>query len=230
MKHLLKSAFDANMNMIRVWGGGLYESDYFYSLADSYGLLVWQDMTFTKATYPIDGKRMASMRKEAVQNSQRIAYHASLALIVTNNEIELYLVKNRTDFGTEAKRLEDEYKLLFMGNLCAELDIISRNDFSPRPGPMISTPSLGVIEPGKELAKDPQSPNYGDGNHNYFFSNSNYNNSISCLQFTSMKMKETRLHRIFIHRLASSLSSATLACPCARPGNVCLARIRVMRA
>ncbi|XP_017968131.1 beta-mannosidase-like [Drosophila navojoa] len=162
VKHLLKSAFDANMNMIRVWGGGLYESDYFYSLADSYGLLVWQDMTFTKATYPIDGKRMASMRKEAVQNAQRIGYHASLALIVTNNEIELYLVKNRTDFGTEAKRLEDEYKLLFMGNLCAELDIISRNDFSPRPGPMISTPSLGVIEPGKELAKDPQSPNYGD--------------------------------------------------------------------
>ncbi|XP_030563718.1 beta-mannosidase-like [Drosophila novamexicana] len=162
IKHLLKSAQRANMNMIRVWGGGLYESDTFYSLADSYGLLVWQDMTFTKATYPIDEERMASMRLEAVQNAQRLAYHASLALIVTNNEIELYLVKNRTDFGTDAKRLEDEYKLLFVGNLCAELNIISRNDFSPRPGPMISTPSLGITESGKELAKDPQSPDFGD--------------------------------------------------------------------
>ncbi|EDV92670.1 GH18705 [Drosophila grimshawi] len=162
VQHLLKSAQLANMNMIRVWGGGLYESDTFYSLADSYGLLVWQDMTFARATYPIDDELMASMGLEAVQNAQRLAYHASLALIVTNNEIELYLVKNRTDFGEDAMRLENEYKLLFVGNLCAELNIISRNDFNPRPGPMISTPSLGILESGKELAKDPQSPDYGD--------------------------------------------------------------------
>ncbi|XP_060649275.1 beta-mannosidase-like isoform X1 [Drosophila nasuta] len=162
IQHLLKSARDANMNMIRVWGGGLYESDTFYSLADSYGLLIWQDMAFTKATYPVTDELMACMREEAAQNAQRLAYHASLSLIVTNNEIELYLVKNRSDFGTDAKRLEDEYKLLFLGNLSPELNIISRNDFKPRPGPMISTPSMGIAESGKELAKDPQSPNYGD--------------------------------------------------------------------
>ncbi|KAH8360186.1 hypothetical protein KR093_011287, partial [Drosophila rubida] len=162
VQHLLKSAKDANMNMVRVWGGGLYESDTFYSLADSYGLLIWQDMTFTKATYPVTDELMASMRLEAAQNAQRLAYHASLAMIVTNNEIELYLVRNRSDFGSDAKRLEDEYKLLFLGNLSPELSIISRNDFKPRPGPMISTPSMGIAESGKELPKDPQSPNCGD--------------------------------------------------------------------
>ncbi|XP_034485260.1 beta-mannosidase-like isoform X2 [Drosophila innubila] len=162
LQHLLKSAQEANMNMIRVWGGGLYESDTFYSLADSYGLLVWQDMAFTKATYPVTDDLIVSMRVEAAQNAQRISHHASLAMIVTNNEIELYLVKNRSDFGSEAKRLEDEYKLLFMGILSPELNIISRNDFKPRPGPMISTPSMGIAESGKELAKDPQSPHCGD--------------------------------------------------------------------
>ncbi|KAL7726905.1 hypothetical protein ACLKA6_019124 [Drosophila palustris] len=162
LQHLLKSAQEANMNMIRVWGGGLYESDTFYSLADSYGLLVWQDMAFTKATYPVTDELMNSMRIEAAQNAQRLAHHASLAMIVTNNEIELYLVKNRSDFGSEAKRLEDEYKLLFRGILAPELNIISRNDFKPRPGPMVSTPSMGIVESGKELAKDPQSPHCGD--------------------------------------------------------------------
>ncbi|KAH8418053.1 hypothetical protein KR222_010989 [Zaprionus bogoriensis] len=162
VQHLLKAAQQANMNMIRVWGGGLYESDTFYSLADSYGLLVWQDMAFTKSTYPITDDLMASMRLEAAQNAQRLAHHASLALIVTNNEIELLLVKNRSDFGSDAKRLEEEYKLLFMGNLAPELNIICRNDFIARPGPMISTPSMGIVESGKELATDPQNPYYGD--------------------------------------------------------------------
>lgn len=43
----------ANMNMIRVWGGGLYESKTFYDTADKLGLMVWQDMAFTNATYPV---------------------------------------------------------------------------------------------------------------------------------------------------------------------------------
>lgn len=161
--HLLRSAKLANMNMIRVWGGGLYESDTFYSLADSYGLLVWQDMAFTKSTYPIENVLLASMRLEAAQNAQRLGHHASLAMIVTNNEVELLLVKNRSDFGADAKRLEAEYTLLFMGNLAPELNIIGRNDFKARPGPMISTPSIGIAEATKELATDPQSPDYGDG-------------------------------------------------------------------
>lgn len=50
--NLLKSAKETHLNMIRVWGGGLYESDTFYNLTDYYGLLVWQDLAFTTSTYP----------------------------------------------------------------------------------------------------------------------------------------------------------------------------------
>ncbi|XP_030370503.1 beta-mannosidase-like [Scaptodrosophila lebanonensis] len=160
--HLLESAKGAHMNMIRVWGGGLYESDYFYELADSLGLLIWQDMAFTSATYPVYTEFVEPIRIETSQNARRLAYHPSLAMIVTNNEVELFLVKNRSAFGADAQRLEKEYKQLFMGTVKPELDIISRNDYSPRPGPMLSTPSNGVELSSKDLPIDPQDPSCGD--------------------------------------------------------------------
>lgn len=49
---LLSAARDTNMNMLRVWGGGVYESDYFYDLADQFGLLIWQDFLFASSMYP----------------------------------------------------------------------------------------------------------------------------------------------------------------------------------
>lgn len=169
MEYLIKSAREANMNMIRVWGGGLYESDTFYNLADFYGILVWQDMTFSQAAYPLVDDFVTSVRLEAVQNAQRIAYHPSLALIVTNNEIELFLVQNKTELGEDYERLVEDYKALFVDTLKEDLKIISRYDFSPRPGPMISTPSLGIAESSWDLPSDPQSPNYGDGKVKAFF-------------------------------------------------------------
>ncbi|KAH8369200.1 hypothetical protein KR009_003853 [Drosophila setifemur] len=159
---LLKAAYEANINMIRVWGGGLYESDTFYNLADLYGLLVWQDMAFSQAAYPLTDDFVASVSQETVQNAQRLSYHPSLALIVTNNEIELFLVKNQSDFGENAARLESDYKSLFMGTIRQELEVISRNDFSPRPGAMISTPSLGIARNYSNLDIDPQNPGSGD--------------------------------------------------------------------
>lgn len=162
VEYLIKSAREANMNMIRVWGGGLYESDTFYNLADFYGILVWQDMTFSQAAYPLADDFVASVRLEAVQNAQRIAYHPCLALIVTNNEIELFLVQNKTELGDNYDSLVKDYKTLFVNTLKEDLKIISRYDFSPRPGPMISTPSLGIAESSGDLPSDPQSPNFGD--------------------------------------------------------------------
>jgi beta-mannosidase len=85
---LLTSAVDAHMNMIRVWGGGIYEAKEFYDLCDEKGLLVWQDFMFACSTYPGDRAFLASVKQEAEHQVKRLAGHACLALWCGNNEIE----------------------------------------------------------------------------------------------------------------------------------------------
>jgi len=84
----LHSAVDAHMNMIRVWGGGIYESEAFYDLCDELGLLVWQDFMFACAIYPGDAAFFRSIQTEAEQQVRRLRHRASLALWCGNNEIE----------------------------------------------------------------------------------------------------------------------------------------------
>jgi beta-mannosidase len=87
-KDLLISAKEANMNMIRVWGGGIYENDRFYELCDELGLLVWQDFTFACALYPGDPAFIENVTKEAEYQIQRLRNHPSLALWCGNNEVK----------------------------------------------------------------------------------------------------------------------------------------------
>jgi len=77
----------ANMNMLRVWGGGIYEDDIFYELADRYGILIWQDFMFACTLYPGEDDFLESVREEAVYNLKRLKKHPSLALWCGNNEI-----------------------------------------------------------------------------------------------------------------------------------------------
>ena len=83
---LLQLAKDANMNMVRVWGGGIYPSDEFYKSCDKKGILVWQDMMFACAMYPGDTAFLKNVRKEISQNVIRLRNHPSLALWCGNNE------------------------------------------------------------------------------------------------------------------------------------------------
>ncbi len=83
---LLERAAEAHMTMLRVWGGGIYESDLFYDLCDELGLLVWQDFAFGCALYPALDWFMASVKAEAEANVRRLRHHASLALWCGNNE------------------------------------------------------------------------------------------------------------------------------------------------
>lgn len=77
----------ANMNMVRVWGGGIYEDDRFYEEADRNGILVWQDFIFACTTYPHDPTFLKRVSEEAVYNIRRLRNHASLAMWCGNNEI-----------------------------------------------------------------------------------------------------------------------------------------------
>ncbi|MBS1794828.1 MAG: glycoside hydrolase family 2 protein [Acidobacteria bacterium] len=87
-KELLTSLKDANMNMLRVWGGGIYEDDYFYEQADEMGILVWQDFMFACSMYPGDKPFLENVRREAVDNVKRLRDHPSIVIWVGNNEIE----------------------------------------------------------------------------------------------------------------------------------------------
>ena len=82
----LRQAVAANLNLIRVWGGGMYEEDVFYDLADELGLLTWQDFLFACAAYPEEEPIRSEVEAEARDNVSRIAHHASLALLNGNNE------------------------------------------------------------------------------------------------------------------------------------------------
>ena len=85
---LLEAAAAANMNMLRVWGGGIYEDDRFYELCDELGLLVWQDFMFACSMYPGDAPFIENVRQEAVENVRRLRNHPALALWAGNNENE----------------------------------------------------------------------------------------------------------------------------------------------
>ncbi len=86
-----KTVLDAvyvNMNMLRVWGGGIYEDDYFYDLCDQYGILVFQDFMFACSIYPAEGELLENIRLEAIDNVRRLRNHASIAIWCGNNECQ----------------------------------------------------------------------------------------------------------------------------------------------
>lgn len=86
VERLIDLAAAANLNMLRVWGGGIYEHDCFYEHCDEIGMLVWQDFMFACATYPEDALMMASVEREAQQQVERLASHPSIVLWCGGNE------------------------------------------------------------------------------------------------------------------------------------------------
>ena len=85
----IKQAHDAGFNMLRVWGGGFYESDDFYQICDEMGILVWQDFTYGCSYYPDTGEYAEAARIEATAAVKRIRNHPSLALWCGNNENQM---------------------------------------------------------------------------------------------------------------------------------------------
>ena len=83
---LLSDVVGSNMNMLRVWGGGIYENDIFYDLCDEKGILLWQDFMFACAMYPGDIEFLTNIQEEAAQQVKRLRNHASIALWCGNNE------------------------------------------------------------------------------------------------------------------------------------------------
>ncbi len=87
-RQILQSAVEAHMNMVREWGGGYYESDDFYDIADELGILVWQEFMFGGAQIPGGEEFRANVRAEAVDQVDRLRDHPSIILWCGNNEVE----------------------------------------------------------------------------------------------------------------------------------------------
>lgn len=159
IKELLKATRDANMNMLRVWGGGLYESDYFYSLADEYGIMIWQDMMFACAMYPAENDFLDSVRLEVKNQVRRLQYHASIALFATNNENEAALRQNWYGTNSQFESFATDYRKLYVETVTDE---IKKHDLTR--DVLTSSPSNGNYNGDREfgIGIDPQNPHYGD--------------------------------------------------------------------
>jgi len=118
---LLQSAADANMNMLRVWGGGQYEQDAFYDLCDAKGLMVWQDFMFSCALYPADKEFLANVREEVIHQVKRLRDHACIAIWCGNNE-NLAALKWYQESRDSRDRYLVDYDRLYEGTIGAAVD------------------------------------------------------------------------------------------------------------
>ncbi len=86
-KKVVNTAKISNFNMLRVWGGGIYENDLFYDLCDENGILIWQDFMFACAMFPGDEAFLENVKQEATDNIKRLRNHPCIAMWCGNNEI-----------------------------------------------------------------------------------------------------------------------------------------------
>lgn len=141
--NLLLKAKNANMNMLRVWGGGVYEDDYFYDLCDSLGIIVWQDFMFANGMYPADSKYLANVKAEVIYQIKRLKKHPCIVLWCGNNEIDEawhnWGWQNQFNLhGADSARVWDNYKMLFEDSLKSWV-----NEFDGRRPYVSSSPKLG---------------------------------------------------------------------------------------
>jgi len=150
---LFRDVVAANMNMLRVWGGGIYEEDIFYDLADETGILIWQDFMFANGMYPGDSAFLANVEEEARQQVRRLRRHPSLALWCGNNEMEEGWQRwgwaDAYDNPEDSAAVRNAYDAIFHDLLPG---IVEEEDPSRRYWP--SSPALGWGDPESLIRGD----------------------------------------------------------------------------
>lgn len=163
IRYLLQSAKDANMNMLRVWGGGIYESDEFYRLADELGIMIWHDFMFACALYPVDDNFLASVRLEIEQQVQRLQYHPSIVLWAGNNENEMAIAGPWwPEVMVWNKKMRENYAKLYTETIRPIVQILD-----PTRPYVESSPSNGYMSESQpnSISRHPNDNKYGDVHH-----------------------------------------------------------------
>ncbi len=142
---LVIKARDAGMNMLRVWGGGVYFPDAFYNYCDKYGIMVWQDFMFACSMVPGDDAFIENVRREAVEQTERLSGHPCIALWCGNNESDegwhnWGWQKQLKYSADDSSRIWSDYRKVFHSVLPAVID---------------------SLDPGRDYL--PSSPVYGWG-------------------------------------------------------------------
>lgn len=142
---LVLNAKAAHMNMLRVWGGGVYADDAFYDACDANGILVWQDFMFACSMYPGDEKFVANVKNEVIDQVNRLQNHPSLALWCGNNENDegwhnWGWQKQYNYSKSDSTQIWNDYKKVFHELIPHTLDsLLSKDKNSYWP----SSPSIG---------------------------------------------------------------------------------------
>lgn len=139
VRDLLESAKAVNMNMMRVWGGGQYEPDYFYELCDELGIMVWHDFMFSCMPYPADEPFLEDVHTEITQQVRRLSHHACIAIWCGDNEVIGSLT-----WYPETRANHDRYVANYdrLNSMLGR--IVGKEDPSRRFWP--SSPSLGYMD------------------------------------------------------------------------------------
>lgn len=152
---LIIAARDANMNTLRIWGGGIYEPDIFYELCEQYGIMVWQDFMFACSMYPADKDFLVSVEKEVRFQVSRLKSFSCIILWCGNNEI----ASGWLSWGWKEElpsKVYDDYETLFhelLPDLCNELD---------------SSRLYWPSSPGHDLHLPKEDQIYGSGDNHYW--------------------------------------------------------------
>ncbi|HZD30536.1 MAG TPA: glycoside hydrolase family 2 protein [Candidatus Angelobacter sp.] len=142
-RQVLQSAVDANMNMIRHWGGGYYETDEFYDICDELGIMIWQDFMFGNDWQPGAYDWKLNVTAEAEQQVKRLRNHPSIVIWCGNNETEVALAwKDRDKLPADVRfQMWQDYLTTFSGILASAV-----NRYAPETPYWPSSPSADYEE------------------------------------------------------------------------------------
>nr|WNZ75368.1 hypothetical protein [Trichoderma harzianum] len=165
----IELALHGNQNMIRVWGGGLYEDDSFYEICDELGILIWHDFQLGCGVYPVSDFMTNTIREEAIYNLKRLRHHPSIVLWCGNNEDHMFAELHHLEYDINDKNPDNWLKTNWaarwyydkmLPDICAELvPRIPYHNSSPWGGTYSNDPTVGDIHSWRVwMADQPRYP------------------------------------------------------------------------
>lgn len=168
---LVQSAFDANMNTLRNWGGGIYQHNYFYELCDEKGIMVWEEFMFACGCYPRDSDFLNNVKNEVRHQVLRLMYHPSLIIWSGNNENELALGSGSSVGWYYETKLNPYRYVVDYNYLNTDTVYSTLRNYEKIRTWIPSSPSNGILEtdPYVERWGNPASEYWGDVHYyNYY--------------------------------------------------------------